>query len=165
MNSVLDEILTVAQIPGTIDISAGPGGPSVRVTDLALFDDVFDAVSTTPLFLDGGTYGLLSIEERLRIVHVPSRTTDDGIHEIVDIARRYPAAEVLLEASLAGPQVPRLYVSRLTLDEMAALDAHLREPRLANADVDGYPVEFMLGSVGTDGPIYTDGTFGDVDRD
>jgi hypothetical protein len=162
VDTVLDEVLTVAQIPGTVDISADHGWPSVSITDLALFDQVFDAVSSTALFEAGGTYSLLSVEERLRIVHVPARTTDDAIHEIIDIARTYPAAEVLLEASLAGQQVPRLYVSRLTPEEVTELDTRLRDPRLAGADVDGYALEYVLGTLGEAGMAYTGGTFGDV---
>lgn len=161
----LTDILTVAAVPGTLGISVFDAWPSVTIADLAQFDDIFLAVKATPLFKAGGTYTLLSLNEHLRIVHVPKRTTDDAIYEIIDIARTYPDAEVLLEAPTAGPQFPTLYVSRLTAEQVSELDARLRDPRLATADVDGYALEFVLGSTGVDGTSYTGGTFGNVTAD
>jgi hypothetical protein len=55
-----------------------------------------------------------------------------------------------------------LYVSRLTPEETVQLDVRLREPRLANADVDGYAAEYVLSSMGPEGTTYTGGTFGNV---
>jgi hypothetical protein len=162
---ILDEILAVAAIPGSLGIAVLDGWPYVTIASLDQFEDVFDEVSAAALFAGGGTYTLLSLDERLRIVHVPERTTPGAIREIVSIARDYPAAEVLLEASTGGPQVPTLYVSRLTPEEVASLETRLSAPRLATADVDGYAVEFVLGSTGTDGTTYTTGTLGGVPAD
>lgn len=163
--TLLVNMLTVAAVPGTLGITVFDGWPSVTVTSLDQFDTVFDAVSVTPLFQEGGTYTLLSLDEHLRIVHVPDRTSKDAIREIVDIARDYPTAEVVLEAPIAGPQFPTLYVSRLTPDEVVRLDSRLRDPRLATADVDGHALPFVLGSTGSDGTTYTNGTFGGVASD
>ncbi|MEV4687756.1 hypothetical protein [Microbacterium sp. LWH3-1.2] len=158
----LRDILTVAAVPGTLGINVVDGWPSVTVASLDQFDPVFDAVSATPLFDAGGTYTLLSLDEQLRIVHVPDRTSNEAIHEIVDIARDYPTAEVLLEAPTAGLQFPTLYVARLTPEEVVQLDSRLRDPRLATADLDGYALSYVLASTGTDGTSYTNGTFGAV---
>lgn len=160
--TTLRGILEVAAIPGTLAISQIGDWAYVTVADIAVFDEVFQEVSSTPLFETGGTYTLLSLDQRLRVVHVPDRTTDDAIHEVIDIARDYPAAEVLLEAPTSGPQYPKLYIARLTPEEVLHIDARLRAPHLANADVDGYAVEFVLGSTGTDGTTYTSGTLGNV---
>lgn len=165
VDTVLRDTLTVAAVPGTLGIAVTDGWPTVTVASLDQFDTVFDAVSTTPLFQGGGTYALLSLDEHLRIVHVPDRTSNEAIHEIVDIARTYPAAEVLLEAPTSGPQFPTFYVARLSPDQVVQLDARLRDPRLATADLNGYPVNFVLGSTGTDGTTYTNGTFGGVTSD
>lgn len=162
VEAVLRDVLTVAAVPGTLGVSVVDTWPFVTIASLDLFDAVFDAVSATPLFDRGGTYTLLSLDEHLRIVHVPDRTSDDAIHEIVDIARSYPAAEVLLEAPTSGPQSPTFYVSRLTPEQVIQLDSRLRDPRLAAAGKDGYALPFVLGSTGTDGTTYTSGTFGGV---
>lgn len=155
--------IVAAAIPGTLGISVDGGGwPSVKVIDLSSFDEVFQTVSSTELFEAGGTYTLFALEERLRIVHVPGRTADVAIQEVIDLARSYPAAEVLLEAPTAGPQYPTLYVARLTPEEVIEVDARLRDQRLADADVDGYPLEFVLGTTGAEGVTYTGGTFGNV---
>lgn len=160
--AALSETLVVAAIPGATGIVTIDGWPSVTVETLDDFDDVFSRVSSTELFRGGGTYTLQSLDERLRIVHVPTRTTDEAIHEIIDIARTYPDAEVLLESTTSGPQYPKLFVSRLGPDQVQAVDARLRAPRLASADVDGFPLEFVLSSLGEQGTTSVDGTFGDV---
>ncbi|WP_334152367.1 hypothetical protein [Microbacterium sp.] len=160
--AALSETLVVAAVPGTTGIVTIDGWPSVTVETLDEFDDVFSRVSSTELFRDGGTYTLQSLDEQLRIVHVPTRTTDEAIHEIIDIARSYPDAEVLLEATTSGPQYPKLYVSRLGSDQVEAVEARLRAPRLASADVDGFPLEFVLSSLDEQGTTSVSGTFGDV---
>lgn len=154
--------LEAAAVPGAVGIVAMDGWPFVTVESLDQFEQVFTSVSATPLFANGGTYSLQSLNEQLRIVHVPSRTTDEAILEIIDIARDYPNAEVLLEAPTAGPQFPTFYVSRLSLEQREELDTRLKDGRLATADVDGYPLGYVLGSIGEDGTTYVSGTFGDV---
>ncbi|GAA2983238.1 hypothetical protein JOD63_000705 [Microbacterium terrae] len=154
--------LAAASVPGAVGIAVIDGWPYVTVERLEQFEDVFSRVSATPLFQDGGTYTLQSLDERLRIVHVPTRTNDDAIVEIIAVARDYPNAEVLLEAPTSGPQTPTFYVSRLSPSQQHELDMRLREPRLADADVDGYALEYVLGSTGENGTTYTSGTFGSV---
>lgn len=163
--ATLEGVLAAAAVPGAIGVSVIDGWPYVTVQTLEQFEDVFAQVSSTPLFEAGGTYTLQSLDERLRIVHVPARTSDDAILEIIDIARDYPDAEVLLEAPVAGPQFPTFYVSGLSPAQVQELDARLRDPRLAAADVEGLPVEYVLGSIGTDGTAYVGGTFGAVPTD
>ncbi|WP_243076637.1 hypothetical protein [Microbacterium sp. SS28] len=161
-DAALSGILAAAAVPGAAGIVVADGWPYVTVETLDQFETVFAEISATPLFENGGTYTLQSLDEHLRIVHVPARTTDDGILEIIDIARDHPAAEVLLEAPTSGPQYPRLFVSRLSPEEAQALDLRLRAPRLATADVDGFPLEYVLGSLGETGTTYIGGTFGAV---
>lgn len=160
--STLPDVLTAAEIEGAVDVTVVEGWPYVDIQSIDQFDAAFDALSSTPLFENGGSYTLLGIADRLRIVHVPSRTSDEATHEIVAIARDYPDAEVLLEATTYEPQVPTFYVSRLTPDQVTQVDARLRDARLADADIDGRPLEYVLGSVGADGVTYVNGTFGGV---
>lgn len=160
--TTLSEVIGAASVPGALRVTTHEGWPSVTIQTLDQFAAAFEALRATALFEDGGTYSLQSPEEHLRIVHVPSRTSDLAIAEIIAIARDYPQAEVLLEATTYRPQEPTFYVSRLSPDEVTSLDARLRDPRLSGADVDGYPLDYVLGSLGADGVTYTTGTFGDV---
>ena len=160
--TALAALLAASAVPGTTGITVIDGWPYVTVEQLDQFDDAFAALSSTPLFRNGGTYSLQSVADRLRIVHVPARTADVAIHEIIGIATDYPDAEVLLEAPTAGVQYPKLYVSRLTPAEVQELDVRLREPRLADADVDGFALGYVLGSLGEEGTTYVEGSFGGV---
>lgn len=157
----LSGTLAAAAVPGAVGIFA-QGWPHVTVETLDAFEDVFTRLSAMPLFEAGGTYTLQSLDEHLRIVHVPTRTADSAILEIIGIARDYPAAEVLLEAMESEPQYPTFYVSGLSPAQAAELDARLSDPRLATADVDGYALEYVLGSLGEYGTTYLGGTFGGV---
>ncbi|WOF23366.1 hypothetical protein N8K70_01445 [Microbacterium betulae] len=158
----LESMLLAAAMPDIVSYSVVQGWTYVTVTDIDRFAAVFQELSGRDEFADGATY-TLSSGERLRIVHVPSRTSDEAILEIVDIARRLPEAEVLLDTlTTPGNQWPRLYVSGLTAEEVGELDAALSDPRWADADVEGYPLEYVLGAAGPDGTTYTTGTFGDV---
>ena len=125
------------------------------------FSTEFHRLSATPEYSRGGTYSL-AYSDHLRIVHVPSRSSDELIDEIIRIAIVYPDAEVLLEATTYAPQVPTLYIARLTAEQAAELDARLRDPAFADADVQGYPVQFVLTVSTADGPVYTVGNLGDV---
>ena len=153
-------VLDVEEIAGTSGLTVIDGWPYVTIADITEFASVFDAVSATSLFASGGTYSTGS--DHLQIVHVPTRTSAEAIHAIVDIAVNHPTAEVLLQATTAGPQWPQLYVARLSTDEAAAIDARLRSPALADTDPDGHPQRFQLSVIGPDGPVYTLGTFGNV---
>lgn len=159
------DVLTAAAVPGAVGIIFDGEWPNVTVEDLTQFEQVFMQVSATPLFENGGTYTLQSLTEHLRIVHVPHRTSDEAIVEIIKIAREYPSAEVLLEATTSGEQYPVLYVSKLTAAQVREVDAQLRDPRLATADVDGFALEYVLGSISEEGMTYTGGTFGGVAAD
>lgn len=153
-------VLDVEGIAGTSAITVVDGWPYVTIANVAEFASVFDAVSATALFANGGTYSTGS--DHLQIVHVPTRTSAEAIHAIVEIAANYPTAEVLLQATTAGPQWPQLYVARLSADEAAAIDARLRSAELADTDPDGHPQRFQLSVIGSGGPVYTIGTFGNV---
>lgn len=156
----LADILTAAAVPGAMGISTDEGWPSAVAATLDEVEPLIVALSQTRLFSSGGTFTVPSIDEHFRIVYVPSRTSLDGVREMVSVARDYPDAEVLLEAPTTGPQHPTFYVSRLTSDEAAALDARLRAPGLASASADGIPLEYVLGSTGEQGSTYVTGTFG-----
>lgn len=157
---LLTDILTVEDITGALGIARASGWPSVTFASLDEFDAGFDAVAGTPMFADGGTYTLLSLDERLRIVHTPQWVTDAGVHEVVAIARAYPQAEVLLEAAEGGAQPPTLYVSRLSAEEIVALDARLSDAEFAGFSVTGDPIEYVLGSLSEGGTQYVGGLIG-----
>ncbi len=161
LDSVLGGVLAAAEVPGAVGIGVEDGWGHVTVQRIEHFVDVFDSLSQS-VFENGATYTLQSADERLRIVHVPTRTSVDAIHEIIAVAEAYPSAEVLLEAMTSGSQWPVLYVSHLTPPQQQEIAVRLRDPGLADADIDGYPLEFILGSVGEAGVSYVDGTFGDV---
>lgn len=162
--SVLQDILVAAGTPGAVGVSLESGWGAVTIQRIGAFEEIFDTLSQS-VFVDGATYTLQSLDERLRVVHLPNRTSAEAIHEIIAIARDYPHAEVLLEAMTSGPQSPTFYVARLSPEEQQEIAARLREPKLADADVDGYPLEFVLGSIGEQGVTYVSGTFGDVAAD
>lgn len=154
-------IEAVAAIDPTAVATVVGGWPYVRFADVEAFARDFVAISQIELFRSGGTYSL-GESDHLRIVHIPTRTSDHAIDTVIGIAIDHPDAEVLLQAPTAGPQWPTLYVARLTPEQVVEVEARLRDPALADADVEGYPVDFVLTSVGADGPVYTTGTFGDV---
>ena len=157
----LPDILAIERLGGVRGITVIDGWPYVTIDSIEQFSDRFHGIRDLSLFRDGGTYTLFS-DEHLRIVHVPSRTSTEAIEVIIGIARDHPDAEVLLEAMTNGPQWPKLWVARLTPDEVADIDRLLRDPGLADADVEGYPLDYQLTTVGDAGPVYTEGTFGDV---
>jgi hypothetical protein len=156
----LAALLDAAAVPGVAELSVIQGWPSVTIVGIDAFSAAFDELSREPLFADGGSYRMSSTDEHLRIEHVAERTTPEGVHEVIALARDYPHAEVLLEGSPTS--TPTLYVARLTPEEVAAIDARLRDPGLADVDVQGYAVPFVLGSTGADGVVYTSGTFGGI---
>ncbi|GAA4192823.1 hypothetical protein GCM10022219_13690 [Microbacterium oryzae] len=162
LDAALEGLQLAAALPDVRSFSVIDGWRYVAIADIDRFVEVFDELSARSAFAAGATYRLDAGEDRLRIVHVPSRTTDEAVHGVVEISRRLPSAEVLLEAPTAGPQWPTLYVSRLSAEEVGPLAAELRGPDWADADVDGLPVEFVLGTVGAEGATYTTGTLGDI---
>jgi len=161
VEDTLRDLVEIEEMGGTAAITVTNGWPSVGIETIEDFPTLFEQISQTELFADGGDYSLVN-SDHLRIVHIPKRTTDEAVLEIVDIATAYPDAEVLLEAATAGPQWPTLYIARLTSDEASALDARLRDPKLSTADQEGYPVDYALTAIGDQGAVYTTGTLGDV---
>jgi hypothetical protein len=158
--AVLGDVLT-AERTGVVSLDLSTPWPTALIHSIDEFGSVFDQISATELFAGGGTYSLLG-GERLQIVHVPARTSAEAVHAVIAIAADYPTAEVLLQATTAGPQWPELYIARLSADEASAIDARLRAPALADADPEGHPQSFQLTVVGPEGPVYTFGNFGDV---
>jgi hypothetical protein len=162
IHDLLEVTLVVEKIPGVGRFGLGPDGwPYVTVLSIDTFADVFHQLSQTATFAHGGTYSLFS-DKHLQIVHIPARSSDESIEAIVQLAIDYPDAEILLQATTAGPQWPTLYVARLTPEQVKAIEARLLDPALADADIEGYPVPFILTTVGADGPVYTEGNFGGV---
>ncbi|GAA1467247.1 hypothetical protein [Microbacterium thalassium] len=165
LTALLAKVFEVAAVPGTTGISLDGEWPTVTVLDMSDLEWVFTTVRELPLFADGGTYTLLAADDRLTIVHVPARMSDEAVREVIRIALEHPESRVLLEAATESPHNPTLYVSGLTADAVAELDERLSDPRLADADVDGYPVSYVLSSDGEDGTEFTSGTFGGVGTD
>jgi hypothetical protein len=157
--ATLGDVLTIEQIGG-VSLALSSSWPVVLIASIESFAGVFDSASATDLFAGGGTYSL--VDDHLQVVHVPARTSAEAIHEVIAIASDYPNAEVLLQATTAGPQWPELYIARVSAEEASAIDARLRSPALTDADPDGLPLGFQLTVIGPDGPIYTHGNFGDV---
>lgn len=154
----LSRVLAVEDVPGTLGIGTASGWPYVTVASIEQFSGVFHAVSALPMFASGGTYSLLSVDEHLRIVHTPRWVDDTLIDEVIAIANDHPDAEVLLEAPVGGSEPPTLYVARLTPDQVTALDSRLSA--LPSTAPEGVDIEYVLGSLGTDGVTYTSGTIG-----
>ncbi|WES63712.1 hypothetical protein P0L94_14735 [Microbacter sp. GSS18] len=165
VTALLEKVFEVAAVPGTTGISLDGDWPTVTVLDISDIEWVFTTVRELPLFAEGGTYTLLPGDERLTIVHVPARMSDEAVREVIRIALTHPEASVLLEAATEPPHNPTLYVSGLTPEAVADIAERLSDPRLADADIDGYPVSFVLSTPGEDGEEYTSGTFGGVGSD
>jgi hypothetical protein len=159
--SGLRGLIADAGIEGVVEVSVIDGWPYLQLADVGAFESSFHDIAGLAPLRDGGSYSVAG-GEHLTIVHIPARTSDHAIDEIIAIARDYPDAEVLLQATTAGPQWPELYVARLTAEDVTAVEKRLRDPSLADADREGYPVEFVLSTITADGPAYTTGTFGDV---
>lgn len=158
--SGLADRLAVENVAGARGIDKFSGWPFVTIDDITQFADAFAAVSTLPMFEAGGTYTLFSVEERLRIVHTPRWVTDELIGELVAISSEYPAAEVLLEAPPGGAEVPSLYISGLTPDEVTAIATRLSA--FAYGSGEGVTILYTLGSIGGDGVTYTNGVLGEA---
>ena len=163
VEDTLRDLVAIEAMGGTAGAGITNGWPSVGIERIEDFPALFEQISGTAVFADGGDYFLIN-NDHLRIVHVPKRTTDAAVLEIIAIATEYPNAEVLLQAPTAGPQWPMLYIARLTTEEASALDARLRDPKLATADQEGYPVEYALTATGEQGAVYTAGTLGNVPK-
>lgn len=158
----LADILEAAAVPGARGIAVDTDWPVAVAATLDDVEPLIVALSQTRLFSEGGTFTVPSIDEHFRLVYVPEHTTLDGVRAIVSVARDYPDAEILLEAPTTGPQHPTFYVSRLTAEEVTAVDERLRAPEMASASADGIPLEYVLGSIGEQGTTYVTGTFGGV---
>ncbi len=154
-------LLAAEHVDAVATVDVATGWPYVRFDDLDAFAAGFTTVTELEPFREGGTYSI-SESDHLTVVHVPGRSSAHFIDEIIAIALEYPDAEVLLQATTAGPQWPALYIARLTPEQATEIAARLRDPAMADADREGYPVEFVLTTIGPDGPEYTTGTVGDV---
>lgn len=154
-------ILAIEKLNNVVSVTMLDGWPYATLGSMESFAADFRALVATPMYAEGGTISLQS-DGHLRIVWVPTRTSLHAIDEIVSIAVDYPAAEVLLEATTAGPQWPTLYIARITAEEASAIEERLLDPTLADADVDGFGLPFILRVIGPDGPVYLDGNFGAV---
>lgn len=154
-------LLAAEHIDAVARVEVATGWPYVQFADLDAFAAGFTTVTQLEPFRAGGSYSIAE-SDRLTIVHVPDRSSEHFLAEIIAIAIAYPDAEVLLQATTAGPQWPALFIARLTPDQATEIAARLRDPELADADREGYPVDFVLTTIGPDGPEYTNGTLGDV---
>ena len=154
-------LLAAEHIDAVATVEVATGWPYVRFDDVDAFAAGFTTVTQLEPFQEGGSYSIAE-SDHLTIVHVPDRSSGHFLDEVIAIAIAYPDAEVLLQATTAGPQWPALYIARLTTEQATEIAARLRDPALADADREGYPVEFVLTTIGPDGPEYTTGTVGDV---
>lgn len=150
-----------AGLDGAAELALISGWPYATIFELDDYGAVFHELSGSAVFAAGGTYTLLS-DKHLQIVHVPTRSSDESIDAIIQLAVDYPEAEILLQATTGGPQWPMLYVARLTPEQVPEIEARLLDPALADADIEGYPMPFQLTTITADGPVYTEGNFGGV---
>lgn len=157
MESELATVLAIEDVPGALGIRIDDSWPSITVDTLARFGTAFDAASELEAFADGGTYRLLALDDRLRIVHTPMWVEPELVHEVIDIATDYPQAEVLLEAPAGGQTPPTLYIAKLSPAQVEELTVRLSSAQLADAVADGIRIEYVLGSTGEDGTTYISG--------
>lgn len=152
--------LEIEKVSGTLEISVLDGWPSLSIASIDDFAAVFDAASASPALADGGTYRLFPDDEHLRIVHTPRWVTAELVHDVIAIAVAHPSAEVLLEAPQGGDAPPTLYISRLDAADVDAIDAQLGDPAMASTIVPGTTVEYVLGTLTTDGVVHLSGSIG-----
>lgn len=155
---VVASLLAVEDVPGVVMTDARGTWPSVVVDDVATMPAAFAGASALPLFADGGSYQLLSFDDRLRIEHTPRWVTPIAVEAVVALAVAYPEAEVLLEAMAGGEAAPTLYVARLTTTQLAEVEAFLADPAYAGASLTG-GVPYVLTTYEGAGATVT-GAFG-----
>ena len=161
----LTTLLAVDAMPHVASVALGSDGwPTVVIDSLESFAATFRALDDMSAFADGGTYVFGGEQPRLSVVHLAERMSPETVEVVIRIAVEHPLAEVELQSLTSpGNRWPQLYVARLTPEEVLAVAARLRDPALADADLDGYPIPFFLSTIpGPDGPVETVGTFGDV---
>lgn len=155
----LDDLLRVERWEPVLATTVLDDWPSMIIRDLDGFLPAFERAAELDLYAEGGTFSLLG-EGRLGVVWVPHRYTRELVEAVVQLAAELPDAELLVQATTAEPQWPKLYIARLTAEQAAMIEARLRDPALADVGVDGVPVPFQLGVLGPDGTTHLEGDIG-----
>ncbi len=162
--ATLTRLLAVEKLPDVASVGISPEGwPTVQLTSLETFAATFRTLSALTGFEDGASYHYAGEAPRLVVVHIPERMSLEAVEAVIRIAVENPESEVELQSLTSpGNRWPQLWVAHLTEEQRARVDAQLRDPALADADPEGYPIPFQLSVIGPNGPDPTWGTFGDV---
>jgi hypothetical protein len=123
--------------------------PAITVPSIAALPGV---VATLAEIAPDGAY--VSVPERFSMVYDPLDLSPAMVDAIVGVVVANPNAEFELTAQ------PKLYVNHVTPEAAAAIDAILRDPALAGTSPSGYPAEYQIHTIGPDGDVYLEGTFG-----
>ncbi len=163
VRATLVELLAIEKAPDVVRVAVIDGWPNVVLGSLDTFASSFRTLSELPQFAEGATYSYIGEQPRLHVVHLPERMSAEAIEAVIRIAVENPESEVELQSlTTPGNRWPELWVARLTEEQRARVDAQLRDPSLADADPEGYPIPFQLSVLGPNGPELSWGTFGDV---
>lgn len=149
-----------AGIEGVTSVAVGSGWPSVTLADAEAFAPAHATLRGLPPFTEGARYS--TFDGRLILVDVPERVNPEALEAIAGLAVKHPQAEFALEASYDGPRWPQLYVNRIAQAELDGLLATLNDPALADADPEGYPLEYFVRSFTDAGSVDTGGALGGV---
>lgn len=123
--------------------------PAITVPSIAALPGVVAALAE---IAPDGAY--VSVPERFSMVFDPLELGPAMVDAIVGVVVANPNAEFELTAQ------PKLYVNHVTPEAAAAIDAILRDPALAGTSPSGYPAEYQIHTIGPDGDVYLEGTFG-----
>ncbi|WP_229939673.1 hypothetical protein [Plantibacter cousiniae (nom. nud.)] len=123
--------------------------PAITVSSIAALPGVVAALAE---IAPDGAY--VSVPERFSMVFDPLELSPAMVDAIVGVVVANPNAEFELTAQ------PKLYVNHVTPEAAAAIDAILRDPALAGTSPSGYPAEYQIHTIGPDGDVYLEGTFG-----
>lgn len=149
-----------AAVEGVASVAIGTGWPEVQLVDATAFAPAHTALRELPPFTQGARYA--TPDGRLILVDVPERITAEALEAIAQVAADHPTADVALEAGYDGPRWPQLYMNRVPDSELDGLLAFLNDPRLADADPEGYPIKYAIRSFTESGSTDTEGALGAV---
>jgi len=149
-----------ASIDGVTSVAIGDGWPTVHLADATAFAPAHAALQNLPPFTEGARYS--TPDGRLVLVDVPERVSAEALVAIARLAVEHPQADFALEAGYDGPRWPQLYVNRIAEAELDGLLAALNDPALADADPEGYPLEYFVRSFTDEGSLDVGGALGAV---
>lgn len=154
------DLFAIKSLPGVGSVDVFRGQATLTVVDAASLDAVYDAAQHSKAFAKGGSYW--AEEGRLRIADLPGRLSDAAVHAVIDLAVRYPHADVAIETPLDGQRWPQLFLNHVSTAEGAEITATLTAPAMAAANTDTWILPFHMLESGPDGDSDVSGTLGNV---